>query len=211
VSLRRTDRCLWLASVAACVALHATLPSALIAQLSLQLGVGARYSSTLVSDSIVAPFDVRPALAPVVAATLAERHEHGWVPTVTLDFSTSNLQRHDADGTTASLSQVTTIAFTVGLTRPLPGGFSAGIGVGGLKYLPSEDTGIFQSGSGAIAGLGALTLGHPLPIGGQRFTLAARYDIHGFTTPALEDEGFHGLRAVHRVALTLRTAWGGGR
>ncbi len=193
------------------VLLGAPLASRLTAQVAVGVQAGVRYSSTLVSDSIVAPFIVRPALAPVVAITLAERREHSWIPTVTLDFSTSNLQRHDADGTTASLSQVTTIAFTVGLTRALPGGFSAGIGAGGLKYLPSEDTGIFQSGSGAIAGVGALTLGHPLPIGGQRFTLAARYDIHGFTTPALQEEGFHGLRAVHRVAVTLRTAWGAGR
>jgi len=190
---------------------HVALPNRLFAQMSLQLGVGARYSSTLVSDSIVAPFTVRPALAPAVAITLAERREHGWVPTATLDLSTSNLQRHDADGTTASLSQVTTIAFTIGVTRPLPRGFSVAVGGGGLKYLPSEDTGIFQSGSGPIAGVGALTLAHALPIGGRRFMLAARYDIHGFSTPALQDEGFHGLRAVHRVALTLRTVWGAGR
>ncbi len=183
----------------------------LSAQISLQVAAGVRYSSTLVHDSIVAPFDVRPALAPVAAITVAGPRERSWTPTVTLDFSMSNLERHDRDGTTATLGQVTTIAFTVGLTRPLPGGFSASIGVGGLKYLPSDDTGIFRSGSGAIAGVGALTLGHPFPIGGQRLTLAARYDIHGFTTPALEDEGFHGLRAVHRVALTLRSDWDAGR
>ena len=195
----------------ALVLVTAVAASRLEAQITVGVQAGVRYSSTLVHDSIVTPFDVRLALAPVAAITVAGPRERSWTPTVTLDFSMSNLERHDADGTTATLGQVTTIAFTVGLTRALPGGFTAGIGVGGLKYLPSDDTGIFRSGSGALAGVGALTLGHPFPIGGQRLTLAARYDIHGFTTPALEDEGFHGLRAVHRVALTIRTDWDGGR
>ena len=195
----------------ALVLVTAVAASRIEAQVTVGVQAGVRYSSTLVHDSIVTPFDVRPALAPVAAITVAGPRQRSWTPTVTLDFSMSNLERHDGDGTTATLGQVTTIAFTVGLTRPLPGGFSAGIGVGGLKYLPSDDAGIFRSGSGAIAGVGALTLGHAFPIGGQRLTLAARYDIHGFTTPALEDEGFRGLRAVHRVALTLRSDWDAGR
>ena len=190
--------------------LAAAAPRHVAAQATLGVQVGVRYSSTLVHDSIVSPFDVRPALAPAVALTLAQARRP-WAPMLTLDLSTGNLTRHDADGTTTTLIQVTTVAFTVGLTHPLSAGFDAGLAVGGLKYIPSEDTGIFQEGSGGVAGLGALTIGHPFRLGSERLTIAARYDIHGFTTPALSDEGFHGLRAVHRVSLTVRTEWGGSR
>jgi len=43
------------------------------AQLSLHAALGARYSSALVHDSIVAPFDLRPAMAPALAITATSR------------------------------------------------------------------------------------------------------------------------------------------
>jgi hypothetical protein len=44
-----------------------------------------------------------------------------------------------------------------------------------------------------------------LPLGKKLgFAVEARYDIHGFTTPALRDEGFTSARAVHRVTLSIR-------
>ena len=65
---------------------------------------------------------------------------------------------------------------------------------------PGEHSGVFRQGSGPITGVGALALGHALPVG-ARYHLAveARYDVHWFTTPALRDEGFTSARAVHRV------------
>ncbi len=48
-------------------------PFPLEAQVTVGVQAGVRYSSTLVHDSIVAPFDVRPALAPVAAITSASR------------------------------------------------------------------------------------------------------------------------------------------
>ena len=62
------------------------------AQVTVGVQAGVRYSSTLVHDSIVTPFDVRPALAPVAAITVAGPRQRSWTPTVTLDFSMSNLE-----------------------------------------------------------------------------------------------------------------------
>jgi hypothetical protein len=173
-------------------------------QLALEISAGVRYSSPLVHDSIVTPFDVRPALAPTVAVAVATPLARGWAAQVILDFSTSELMRHDADGSSAALGRVSTAAFTVGLERRLPAGFSARIGVGGLKYIPGDYSGIFRLGSGPIAGLGALALGHALPLGKRYgFAVEARYDVHPFMTQALRDEGFDSPRLVHRVALTI--------
>jgi hypothetical protein len=189
--------------LAAC-ALAGSPPRRLPGQLALEISAGVRYTSTLVHDSIVRGFDVRPALAPTVAVTVATPLERGWAAQVTLDFSTSELTRHDVDGSSVALGRVSTAAFTVGLKRRLPAGFCARIGVGGLKYIPSDHSGIFRLGSGPIAGLGALALGHALPLGKRYgFAVEARYDVHPFMTQALRDEGFDSPRLVHRVALTI--------
>jgi len=192
------------------VALACWMPSPVSGQLAVAVAAGVRYTSTLVHDSIVAPFDVRAALAPTVAVTLATPFERGWAAQATFDFSTSDVRRHDPDGSSVDLGRVSTAAFSVGVLRRLPAGLVARIGGGGLKYLPSERSGIFRSGSGSIAGLGALALSHALPVG-KRYHLAleARYDVHGFTTPALRDEGFGSARVVHGVALSVRADAGG--
>jgi hypothetical protein len=196
--LRRTAIVLFVSGVGA------VAPGPLTGQLAVEVSAGARYGSALVHDSIVTPFDVRPALAPAVAVAVTTRFERGWAAQVTLDFSTSELRRYDADGSTVALGRVSTAAFTVGLERRLPAGLFARIGVGGIKYFPGEDSGIFRLGSASIAGLGALALGHPL-LAGKRYSFAveARYDVHGFATPALRDEGISSARAVHRVALII--------
>lgn len=189
--------------------LHGVAPRPLAAQLAFEVAAGARYSTALVRDSIVAPFDVQAALAPVVAVTVTTPLDHRWAAQMTLDFSTSTVRRRDADGSSVPLGRVSTAAFMVGLERRLPAGLSARIGVGGLKYLPGEAIGMFRSGSGSIAGLGALAISHALPIGSHfGFAIEARYDVHGFTTPALREEGFASARPVHRVALTIRARRG---
>jgi len=187
------------------LALSVVLPGRLNGQAAVAVSAGVRYSSVLVRDSIVAPFDVRPTLAPTVAVTLGTPLERGWAAQVTLDFSTGELRRHEAGGSTVALGRVSTAAFSVGLNRRLPAGLSARIGIGGLKYIPSANSGIFRRGSGSIAGLGTLAVGHALTAG-RRYGLSveARYDVHGFATPALREEGFTSARPVHRVALVIR-------
>ena len=182
----------------------------LSAQMSLRLSAGARYTSTLVHDSIVTPLDVRPAIAPAFSLTAATPGEHGWTPEVGVDLSSSTLWRHDQNGATTDLGRLTTVALTVRLARILRPGVVATIGVGGLKYLPSENSGVFRLGAGALAPIGSLALRRDVPMAGGRLAIEARYDIHQFSTPALRAEGFHGSQLVHRVAVSLSAGLGGG-
>lgn len=171
----------------------------------MQLSAGVRYASALVHDSIVTPFDVRPALAPAVTLAAVAPLQHAWAAQAALDYSRGTIERHDAGGSTVDLGSVTTLAFTVGLTHRLHSGFLATVAVGEIKYLPSEATGVFRSGSGAIAGIASVALAHPLPVGqGGHLALELRYDVHGFTTPALRQEGFTSAQPVHRLTLSLR-------
>ena len=209
VWLMRDDGGVLAAGMVVMLALGVFPARRLTGQIMVEVSAGARYSTPLVRDSIVTPFDAGPALAPAVAVTVATPLKRGWAAQISLDFSTSDLWRHNADGSSAGLGRVSTAAFTVGLERRLPAGFSARIDVGGLKYIPGESSGIFRLGSGSIAGLGALALGYAPPVGRRYgFAVEARYDMHGFTTPALREEGFASAQPVHRVAVMLRATRG---
>ncbi len=187
-------------------------PAALAAQASLQLSLGARYTSTIVHDSIVGPFDVRPSLAPDLAVSATTPLESPWSAGATLDFSWSRLERHDADGTTADLGGLGTLALTVELIRRFPFGLDVAAAIGGLKYLPGSESGIFAQGTGGVMPLGALGLTYAPPFGARHgLALRARYDMHRFLTPALRNEGFASGHLVQRVALGVRWTFGGER
>ncbi len=179
----------------------------LSAQASVQLSLGARYTSTMVHDSIVTAIDVRPTLAPSLAVTAATAIEHGWTADGTIDVSWSTLERHDQGGPTVGLGSLTTLAVVIGVRRALAAGLAGRLAVGGLKYFPGENTGIFRDGSGGVFPLGsaAVTYVPPLAFARRRsLGIEARYDVHAFITPALRNRGFTSSQPVHRLALALR-------
>jgi len=181
------------------------------AQVSFHLALGARYSSTLVHDSVVTPFHLRPALAPALLLSVRDELRPGWSADATLDISPSGLRRHEGNGS-FDAGSFTAIAFTVGLQRHFAAGVSARVGVGGMKYAASQ-TGVFREGSGGILPLGTVATTYALPLPFARkhqLEVEARYDIHQFITPALRTEGFTAARPVHRAAILVRMGWGGG-
>ncbi len=197
--------------VSVALLLAAGPPALLTAQVSIQPSIGLRYATPLVHDSIVTSFDVRPALAPALAVTATSRTAGPWAAQATLDFSTSTLERHDAGGATVDLGRLSTLALAVGVRRSLPAGLAAAARVGGLKYLPASETGIFREGAGGVLALASAALSYAPPgavAGPWRFGVEARYDLHRFITPALRTEGFTSGRVVHRIALSLEASWG---
>jgi hypothetical protein len=186
------------------VALAVYPSSRLLAQVSFHVALGARYSSTLVHDSVVTPVDLRPALAPALLVSVRDELRPGWSADATLDVSPSGLRRHEGGGS-FDAGSFTTFAFTVGLRRHFAPGVSARVGVGGMRYLASQ-TGVFREGTGGIFPLG--TVAATYAVGWHRLELEARYDIHKFITPALRTEGFGASRPVHRVAVVVRMGWG---
>jgi len=181
------------------------------AQVSFHVALGARYSSTLVHDSVVTPFDLRPALAPALLLSVRDELRPGWSADATLDVSPSGLRRHEGSGS-FDAGSFTALAFTVGLRRYFAAGISARLGVGGLRYTASQ-TGVFREGSGGIFPLGTVATTYALPLPFARkyqLEVEARYDVHQFITPALRTEGFTASRPVHRVAILARVGWGGG-
>lgn len=202
------------AVLALAIALIARPAGGLRAQVSVHLSAGARYTSTLVRDSIVTNFSVRPALAPALALTVGTPVDTTgkWSVEAVVDFSHSDLIRHDADGSTPAIGGLSTLALSVGMRRQLLPWLSARGSVGGLKYLPASESGIFSQGSGSLFALGGLALDAAPPFG-ARWGLAfeTRLDLHRFITPALRAEGFQDSRPVVRVALGVRAGIGASR
>jgi hypothetical protein len=184
------------------------------AQVSVHLSAGARYTTTLVRDSIVTNFSVRPAVAPALAFTVGTPIDTTgkWTLEAVLDWSHSDVVRHNQDGTTQSLGGLGTLGVAIGMRRHLLPWLSARASVGGLKYLPANATGIFSLGSGPLFALGGVAVQAEPPFG-ARWDLAfeTRLDLHRFITSALRAEGFQDSRPVVRVALGVRAGLGAAR
>ncbi|HYS19646.1 MAG TPA: hypothetical protein VEO73_01025 [Gemmatimonadales bacterium] len=180
-------------------------PDRLSAQASLNVSFGARYTTTLVHDSIVSPFDIRLGIAPALTLVAGLPLEAPWTADGVLDLSYGLVSRHDQGGGVTAITHVTTLTLGVALRRDLRHGFSAAAGAGLLAYLPTERIGIFRDGGGPVVPMGTAAVSYSPPFAARRgLTLEARYDLHGFLTPALRTEGFVNSTVVHRVALALR-------
>lgn len=181
----------------------------LSSQVSFHVSIGARYSSTLVHDSVVVPFDLRPALAPTLLVSVRDELRPGWSADGTIDVTPSSLRRHEGGGA-FDAGSFAALAFTVGLRREISGGLSARAGFGALKYATAQ-TGVFREGSGGLFPLVTFAATFSPRFGARRrLAFEARYDLHRFITPALRTQGFSAARSVHRVALLARLGWAAG-
>ncbi len=179
-------------------------PIRLAAQVSIHLSAGARYTSTLVHDSIGANgIDAGLGIGPAFTLSVGTPLDERWGVEALLDFSTSGLEP-SFGGATTDLGTLATLAVGVVVQRSIAAPLTARVGIGALKHFPSEDRGIFRDGAGTPAPLAMLALAYRLPVL-TRYALAleARYDAHEFRTPALDETGFD-PRWVHRLAVAIR-------
>jgi hypothetical protein len=175
------------------------------AQTSLHVSLGARYSSTLVHDSIRASLDVRPDIAPALGAALGLALTGPWRLELSTDLSTSPLQLHDADGTTTRMTRLWVLGMAVGLRKQLNPWLHARGSIGGLKYLTTTAIGMFAAGTGGVMPYGSMTFDFaPPPLARHHLAFEAAGDVHRFLTPALRTSGFTEPRFVYRVGLGVR-------
>ncbi|HSD33004.1 MAG TPA: hypothetical protein VLB49_13890 [Gemmatimonadales bacterium] len=177
----------------------------LTAQASVHATLGARYTSTLVHDSIVAPLDVRPDLAPMLTGAVDLPLAAPWQLELLADVSTSIVRRHDAGGGTAPITRVWMLGVSVGLRRQLNPWLEGRAAVGGLKYLPAASIGLFSAGTGGVMPYGSVALDAvPAVLARRRLALEAAADVHRFLTPALRNTGFTDARVVYRISVGVR-------
>jgi hypothetical protein len=177
----------------------------LTAQVSLHAALAARYSSTLVHDSIVTPLDVRPAIGPALAVSADLPLSGPWQLELLADLGTSPLQRHDQDGSTTTITRLWTLGLAVGLRRHLHPWLDGRAAIGALSYLPARSVGLFSDGSGGVIPYGSLAFdAAPAALARHRLALELAGDLHKFLTPALRSTGFTDSRVVYRISAGLR-------
>lgn len=179
--------------------------SGLSAQTSYYARLGVTGASKLVTDDIIQPINTRQSLAPTLFAGV--NLPVGGVYQIGLEGALGTGSFHaDQKGTRYDLGTLRTASATAQLVGPLLPGLQWRAGLGVLKYLPSDDTGIFAQGGPLAVIFGAGADYRRPALRHWDLMLSARYDYHRFTTDELQARGFANTRGVHRVSLSIGLA-----
>lgn len=177
--------------------------SDLRAQTEYYARLGAVGASNLLRDAIVNEITVRQSIAPMVAVGASlPIGARGY--RVGLEAALSSGTFHSSEsGTEADLGTLRSGSLLLNLEGPIHRDLRWRLGLGGLRYWPSDQNGIFRSGGGTrlLAGAGADYRRRVL----SRWDLmtSLRYDFHRFTTDELVSRGFSQTQGVSRVSLSL--------
>lgn len=165
--------------------------------------LGATWSSTLMKDIIVNPITVKAGIAPTLALSASISTGRQYRIGLETVFSTASVKATE-NGAESDLGSLRTATIMLAAEGPLMvRDFYFRIGVGLLKYLPSEKTGIFQQG-GPTRIAGNFTAEYRKSLRpGLNWVVAARYGLSSFTTKELESRGFTRNQAIHRIGLEV--------
>jgi len=177
--------------------------SGLEAQTEYHARLGAVGAGTLLRDAIVNEITVRQSIGPMVALG-------GSLPIgprgyrVGLEAALSSAKFHGSEaGADTDLGTLRTGTLILNLEGPIAGEFRWRAGLGGLRYWPSDEVGIFRQG-GTLRLLAGGGVDYRRPVF-PRWDLmtSLQYDFHRFTTDELESRGFSQTQGVSRVSLSV--------
>lgn len=169
--------------------------------------VGVIGASTLLRDVLATEVAVQQSIAPMVALGAAMPISPAYRAGVEAILSSGGYDA-EQDGASTDLGTLRTASVLLGLDGPIWKTVRWRVGLGGLFYWPSDDSGIFLQGGPIrfIAGGGADWRREVMPK--WDLMVSARYDFHRFTTDELERRGFSQAQSVSRVSLSVGLARG---
>jgi len=167
--------------------------------------LGAIGASNLLRDVIVSEITVRQSIAPMLAVGGSLPVGPGYRAGLEATFSSGGYHSNDG-GVETDLGTIRTGSLMLGLDGPIVSSVRWRVGVGGLLYWPSDETGIFLQGGTTrfLAGAGA---DYRRPALSKWDVMASlRFDYHRFTTDELERRGFSLTQPVSRLSLSVGLA-----
>lgn len=173
--------------------------------------VGAVGSSNLLRDRGLGNITVRPSIAPMLALGASlPLGPRGY--RLGLEGSVASGKFHStAAGSDTELGTLRTATLLLQLQGPIVPSLRWMVGLGGIRYWPKDERGIFLLGGTTrfLAGAGADYRRPVLP----RWDLVTslRYDFHRFITDQLEARGFSQTQGVSRVSLSIGLSRSSGR
>ena len=177
------------------------------AQLDYYGRIGATGSSPLVRDVLFEPFETSQGIAPTLVAGVS-------IPVGTENrlglegslVSGSLRASPENGGADVDLGRLTTLSAMANAEGTVSGPFRWRIGIGLIKYMPSEKAGLFAQGGPLRYFVGGgLDFRRPT-FGSWDLMISARYDFHRFTTEELRARGFTQAQVVQRGSLTFGLA-----
>jgi len=195
------------------VLLGLALPATLMAQkgATVYARLGATWSSPLTEDLLVRDrITTQQSIAPTIVLGGAMEVFPRYDADLEFQFTTGSYSSEISGRGTTDLGTLRTFSGSLGLNGPVVDPrirWRASIGV--IKYLPSENTGMFLQG-GDIDFIGGIGADYRRQVSSKLdVSVALRYDYHRFTTDELQRQGFSQSQAVHRVGLTVGISMGG--
>lgn len=188
-------------------ALALTHAATAAAQVRVTALAGVTGSSALVNDQIFEDIELKPALAPTFLLSASLPVASKLRLSLDLGYGSSSADLSESGEDAGDLGSIGVLTAAAALEGPLVSRLSWRLSLGVLQYFPSDETGVFRDGV-PVAGLFGAGLDWRQPLS-DRWTGVAgiRYDLHLFTTPALESAGFSGSQQVSRVGLAIGAAW----
>ena len=178
------------------------------AQTRIAIHAGAIGSSTLVRDSIVQAFSVRPDIGPSIGFAVETTLNSRYRLAAGLGTTWGHLRRHQS-GESPEVVPLSAWTPTVSLSRRIYRDLAACASIGAIIYRADRSAAnLFRGGSSPmpIVGLG-VRADRPIA-GGLQLSLFLGYDVHRFSTPALADADFNGQRPVHRLSASVGVSRG---
>jgi len=178
----------------------------LAAQTDYYLRAGATAWSTLVGDFIAQDVRAKAAVAPTLVAGLGHSIATRYRAGVELAAESGGLHSEydDVRGDLGSLRTASLLGVVDGVVG---GGVRWQAGLGFIHYFAGDGAGLLASATTRLLVGGGLDFRRPL-LAAFDLTVAARYDFHRFTTPALQAHGYSGAQGVQRVSLSIGLARG---
>jgi hypothetical protein len=182
--------------------LSAGVPS-LAAQTTYYARLGAVGASNLIRDAIVDEITVRQSIAPMLAVGAAlPFSERGYRVGIEATLASGGFHSSES-GNETDLGTIRTGTVMLQLDGPLYREFRWTAGLGGIKYWPKDQDGIFREG-GKLRLLAGAGVDYRRPIMPKWDVMTSvRYDWHRFTTDELERRGFSQTQGVSRISLSL--------
>ncbi len=182
-------------------------PGALCAQTDYYARVGAVGAGTLMRDVLGTEITVRQSIAPMAAIGASMPISPGYRAGVEATVASGGFDA-EQDGGETDLGTIRTGSVLVGLDGPIWKAVRWRVGLGGLFYWPSQDSGIFLQGGPVrfLAGAGADWRRQVMP--NWDLMVSARYDFHRFITDELQRRGFSQSQGVSRISLSVGLARG---
>jgi hypothetical protein len=165
--------------------------------------VGAVGASDLLRDVIVNRITVRQSVAPMLAVggslPLGAR---GFRAGAEATLASGGFHSREA-GTSTDLGTIRTGTLMLDLEGPILRELRWRLGLGGIRYWPKDDSGIFLQGGSLRLLAGAGLDYHHAVLPRWDLMTSLRYDFHRFTTDELERRGFSQTQGVSRVSISI--------